>query len=216
MNARDDMGAVPPGQGDVAAHAGALLRLACEGELRTWNLSGKELVPVVQGGMGVSVGGLAQRFFQRFRSRSGRVRARRRPHAACGRDQLPERQPAVCAAEVQAVPGHAGATAMPEMRRNENQRLRITGINVKLELGQAAADIEHLDRVLAQFEEFCTVSMSVRQCIASTCRCRTARVLSSKADRASGPVGKARPSARLNTVTTRPFALMQRTWRSMF
>jgi uncharacterized OsmC-like protein len=63
-------------------------------------------------------------------------------------------------------PGTLVATATPEMGRNADKRLRITGINVKLELGQAAAEIEHLDRVLAQFEEFCTVSMSVRQGIA--------------------------------------------------
>lgn len=60
-------------------------------------------------------------------------------------------------------PGTLVATATPEMGRNENKRLRIVGIHVKLELGQAAARIEHLDRVLSQFEEFCTVSMSVRQ-----------------------------------------------------
>lgn len=60
-------------------------------------------------------------------------------------------------------PGTLVATATPEMGRNENKRLRIVGIHVKLELGQTAASIEHLDRVLAQFEEFCTVSMSVRQ-----------------------------------------------------
>lgn len=63
-------------------------------------------------------------------------------------------------------PGTLVATATPEMGRNADKRLRIMGINVKLELGQAAAEIEHLDRVLAQFEEFCTVSMSVRQGIA--------------------------------------------------
>lgn len=63
-------------------------------------------------------------------------------------------------------PGTLVATATPEMGRNEDKRLRIMGIKVKLELGQAAADIEHLDRVLAQFEDFCTVSMSVRAGIA--------------------------------------------------
>lgn len=63
-------------------------------------------------------------------------------------------------------PGTLVATATPQMGRNENKRLRVVGIDVKLALGQAAADIEHLDRVLAQFEEFCTVSMSVRQGIA--------------------------------------------------
>jgi uncharacterized OsmC-like protein len=63
-------------------------------------------------------------------------------------------------------PGALTATATPEMGRNENKRLRIQRIHVQLELGKTAAEIEHLDRVLAQFEEFCTVSMSVRQGIA--------------------------------------------------
>ncbi|OOG79793.1 2-nitropropane dioxygenase [Hydrogenophaga sp. A37] len=55
------MGAQPPETGEAAAHAEALLRQAREGGLRTWHLGGKELVPVVQGGMGVGVsaGGLA-------------------------------------------------------------------------------------------------------------------------------------------------------------
>lgn len=52
------------------------------------------------------------------------------------------------------------------MGRNENKRLRIQRIHVQLELGKTAGEIEHLDRVLSQFEEFCTVSMSVRQGIA--------------------------------------------------
>lgn len=63
-------------------------------------------------------------------------------------------------------PGQLKATATPEMGRNADKRLRIVGINVKLELGRPAAELEHLERVLAQFEEFCTVSMSVRQGIA--------------------------------------------------
>jgi uncharacterized OsmC-like protein len=63
-------------------------------------------------------------------------------------------------------PGALVATATPEVVRNENKRLRIQRIHVQLDLGKAAGDIEHLDRVLAQFEEFCTVSMSVRQGIA--------------------------------------------------
>lgn len=58
------------------------------------------------------------------------------------------------------------ATATPELGRNENKRLRIQRIHVQLELGKTAAEIEHLDRVLSQFEDFCTVSMSVRQGIA--------------------------------------------------
>jgi organic hydroperoxide reductase OsmC/OhrA len=60
-------------------------------------------------------------------------------------------------------PGEMKATATAEMGRNENNRLRIVGIDVALELGTPGAELAHLDRVLAQFEEFCTVSMSVRQ-----------------------------------------------------
>lgn len=47
--------------------------------------------------------------------------------------------------------------------RNAENRLRVLGINVKLTLGAPRASLEHLDRVLGQFEEFCTVSQSVRQ-----------------------------------------------------
>ena len=63
-------------------------------------------------------------------------------------------------------PGTLVATAIPVMGRNAEKRLRIEAINVTLELGQAAADIEHLARVLDLFEAFCTVSMSVREGIA--------------------------------------------------
>jgi uncharacterized OsmC-like protein len=59
-------------------------------------------------------------------------------------------------------PGSLSATATARMGRNEAKRLRMLGIDIKLRLGTAAASIEHLDRVLAQFEEFCTVSMSVK------------------------------------------------------
>jgi uncharacterized OsmC-like protein len=60
-------------------------------------------------------------------------------------------------------PGELKATAVAELGRNEARRLRLQGIRVQLELGRPAADLEHLDRVLSQFEDFCTVSMSVRQ-----------------------------------------------------
>ncbi len=63
-------------------------------------------------------------------------------------------------------PGTLVATASAVVGRNAEKRLRIEAINVRLELGQAAADIEHLERVLDQFEAFCTVSMSVREGIA--------------------------------------------------
>lgn len=63
-------------------------------------------------------------------------------------------------------PGKLVATATPTVERNEQKRLRITGIAVSLHLGKPAEEMAHLDRVLAQFEDFCTVSMSVRQGIA--------------------------------------------------
>lgn len=63
-------------------------------------------------------------------------------------------------------PGTLVATATPVVGRNADKRLRIEAINVKLSLGQPAAALEHLDRVLDQFEAFCTVSMSVREGIA--------------------------------------------------
>ena len=49
-----------------------------------------------------------------------------------------------------------------EIARNSEGRLRIKALNVALTLGQPAAALQHLDRVLAQFEDFCTVTQSVR------------------------------------------------------
>jgi organic hydroperoxide reductase OsmC/OhrA len=36
-------------------------------------------------------------------------------------------------------------------------------IEVELAMGAAAGSLEHLDRLLAQFEDFCVVTESVRQ-----------------------------------------------------
>ena len=46
--------------------------------------------------------------------------------------------------------------------RNDEGRLRIKTIDVVLKLGQPAPALQHLDRALAQFEDFCTVTQSVR------------------------------------------------------
>ena len=59
-------------------------------------------------------------------------------------------------------PGPMTATAVCEIGRNEKNRLRVLGIEVTLALGVVPADQGHLQRALAQFEEFCTVSQSVR------------------------------------------------------
>ena len=46
--------------------------------------------------------------------------------------------------------------------RNVENRLRIQAMQVVLTLGQPAAALQHLERALAQFEDFCTVTQSVR------------------------------------------------------
>ena len=47
--------------------------------------------------------------------------------------------------------------------RNAEGRMRVTRMQVSVKLGAAAAAIDHLNRVLAQFEGFCTVAQSVGQ-----------------------------------------------------
>lgn len=48
------------------------------------------------------------------------------------------------------------------MVRNEAKRLRIGSMAVDIQFGSKAADTAMLERVLAQFEEFCIVTQSVR------------------------------------------------------
>ncbi len=50
-----------------------------------------------------------------------------------------------------------------DVGRNAENRLRVLGLDVALTLGVPAAQLEHLDRVLEQFEAFCTVGASVAQ-----------------------------------------------------
>ena len=59
-------------------------------------------------------------------------------------------------------PGALRATATCAIGRNERNRQRVTCINVKIVLGAAPESLAHLDRALAQFEDFCTVTQSVR------------------------------------------------------
>lgn len=59
-------------------------------------------------------------------------------------------------------PGKLTTTAVCEIGRNEKNRLRVTNIKVTMTLGVAPESLAHLDRTLAQFEDFCTVSQSVR------------------------------------------------------
>lgn len=48
-----------------------------------------------------------------------------------------------------------------EIGRNAGNRLRILAIDVELRVGVPGATLENLERVLAQFQDFCTVSASV-------------------------------------------------------
>lgn len=53
------------------------------------------------------------------------------------------------------------AEASAELGRNEAGLLRVRRIDVRLEIGAPAATLQHLDRILGQFEEFCVVGQSV-------------------------------------------------------
>lgn len=55
-----------------------------------------------------------------------------------------------------------------DVGRNPDGRMRILHIKAVLTLGLPAAQLQHLDRTLDQFEEFCTVTQSVRQGIPVT------------------------------------------------
>jgi uncharacterized OsmC-like protein len=54
--------------------------------------------------------------------------------------------------------------------RNPQGRERVLGIDAVLTLGVAAGSLDHLDRVLEQFEAFCTVTQSVGEGIPITVR----------------------------------------------
>jgi len=48
-----------------------------------------------------------------------------------------------------------------EIGRNAENRLRILVIHVEIKIGVPGGTLENLERVLAQFQDFCTVSASV-------------------------------------------------------
>ncbi len=53
-------------------------------------------------------------------------------------------------------------TARAQIGRNEAGRLRVLHIDVAIRMGAKGESLNHLDRILGQFEEFCTVGQSVR------------------------------------------------------
>lgn len=54
-------------------------------------------------------------------------------------------------------------TVDAEIGRNEQKRLRVLKMTAALHLGVPASSLEHLDRVLDQFEAYCTVTQNVGQ-----------------------------------------------------
>jgi organic hydroperoxide reductase OsmC/OhrA len=63
-------------------------------------------------------------------------------------------------------PGPIRAEIVARRERNAAGRWRIPRAQVTLTLADPAASLEHFDRVLAQFEQFCIVTQSVREGIA--------------------------------------------------
>ncbi len=59
-------------------------------------------------------------------------------------------------------PGRIVCSVSARMERNEKGRLRIGGVKVAIQIDSPAETLAHLDRVLAQFEDFCIVTQSVR------------------------------------------------------
>jgi uncharacterized OsmC-like protein len=50
-----------------------------------------------------------------------------------------------------------------EVGRNPEGRMRVLSMSARLTLGVSASQLQHLDRVLSQFEAYCTVTQSVGQ-----------------------------------------------------
>jgi len=63
-------------------------------------------------------------------------------------------------------PGSIVARAKARLERNEHNRLRVAHIDVAIELPETAASYAQIERLLAQFEDFCIVTESVRHGIA--------------------------------------------------
>ena len=67
-----------------------------------------------------------------------------------------------CMRKFKQSPGPMRAEVQGEIVRNEHGRMRIGRFDVTIRLSDTAAAIGHLDRCMAQFEDFCVVTESVR------------------------------------------------------
>ena len=59
-------------------------------------------------------------------------------------------------------PGPLRATVTGTLARNERGRIRIGGLQVRIALAEDAEALQHLERCMAQFEDFCVVTESIR------------------------------------------------------
>lgn len=59
-------------------------------------------------------------------------------------------------------PGRIVTTVSARNERNAAGRLRVGGVSVAIRIDSPASELAHLDRALAQFEDFCVVTQSVR------------------------------------------------------
>lgn len=71
-----------------------------------------------------------------------------------------------CMRKFKQTPGTLRAEVTGELTRNAQGRLRIGRYDVTIRLADEAGAIKHFDRCLAQFEDFCVVTESVRHGIA--------------------------------------------------
>jgi uncharacterized OsmC-like protein len=60
-------------------------------------------------------------------------------------------------------PDPLSCTVEAEVGRNDEGRMRVLKMVATMHLGVPAGKLQHLDRVLEQFEDFCTVTQSVGQ-----------------------------------------------------
>jgi len=61
------------------------------------------------------------------------------------------------------LPGPIVTTVTAQMERNPQGRLRVGSVSVSIQIGSPAHTLNHLERALEQFEDFCVVTQSVRE-----------------------------------------------------